>query len=225
MSPTSCRTPASVSFPSHLFGGDARVLFFECQWEWPRSAEIIPMDTILSLCFAMREWLEKDDARVVCLHARGTHGSGTASLLRFLTACYLCYAGEHEFAADALNAVSSPPPGWIHKRTRRDGADDEVYSRPFDSIRRGFSYLASPTKPRRLSAANNDGSALATAAQRRYAQWLIAAMEAVGSSRGEGDASPRETRRNALACGGVWRRRRASLEVELLALLYPPGKP
>ena len=194
MSPTSCRTPASVSFPSHLFGGDARVLFFECQWEWPRSAEIIPMDTILSLCFAMREWLEKDDARVVCLHARGTHGSGTASLLRFLTACYLCYAGEHEFAADALNAVSSPPPGWIHKRTRRDGAD-EVYSRPFDSIRRGFSYLASPTKPRRLRDANNDGSALATAAQRRYAQWLIAAMEAVGSSR-EGDASffPRRRR-------------------------------
>jgi hypothetical protein len=184
-----------VSFPSHLFGGDARVLFFECQWEWPRSAEIIPMDTILSLCFAMREWLEKDDARVVCLHARGTHGSGTASLLRFLTACYLCYAGEHEFAADALNAVSSPPPGWIHKRTRRDGAD-EVYSRPFDSIRRGFSYLASPTKPRRLRDVNDDGSALATAAQRRYAQWLIAAMEAVGSSRDERDASffPRRRR-------------------------------
>ena len=194
-SPTSCRTPTASSFPSHLFGGDARVRFFECQWEWPRSAEIIPMDTILSLCSLMREWLEKDDARVVCLHARGTHGSGTASLLRFLTACYLCYAGEHEFAADALNAVSSPPPGWIHKRTRRDGADDEVYSRPFDSIRRGFSYLASPTKPRRLRDANNDGSALATAAQRRYAQWLIAAMEAVGSSR-EGDASffPRRRR-------------------------------
>ena len=194
-SPTSCRTPTASSFPSHLFGGDARVRFFECQWEWPRSAEIIPMDTILSLCSLMREWLEKDDARVVCLHARGTHGSGTASLLRFLTECYLCYAGEHEFAADALNAVSSPPPGWIHKRTRRDGADDEVYSRPFDSIRRGFSYLASPTKPRRLRDANNDGSALATAAQRRYAQWLIAAMEAVGSSR-EGDASffPRRLR-------------------------------
>jgi len=195
-SPTSSRTPSlASSFPSHLFGGDARVRFFECQWEWPRSAEIIPMDTILSLCSLMREWLEKDDARVVCLHARGTHGSGTASLLRFLTACYLCYAGEHEFAADALNAVSSPPPGWIHKRTRRDGAD-EVYSRPFDSIRRGFSYLASPTKPRRLRDVNDDGSALATAAQRRYAQWLIAAMEAVGSSRSEGDASffPRRRR-------------------------------
>ena len=203
--PSSSRTPAASSFPSHLFGGDARVRAFECQWEWPRSAEIAPMDTILSLCAAMREWLEKDDARVVCLHARGSHGSGTASLLRFLTACYLCYAGEHEFAADALNAVSSPPPGWIHARTRRDGADDGA-ARPFDSIRRGFSYLASPTKPRRLSAANDgSGSALATAAQRRYAQWLVSAMEAFGSSRGEGDASffPRRrlarSRRNVAA--------------------------
>ena len=184
---------SSGSFPSRLFGGETRVRAFECRWEWPRSAEILPMETILCVCGAMHEWLAGDDARVVCLHARGGFRSGTASLLRFLTACYLCYAGEHEFAADALDAVSSAPPGWVAGRLRRDknsndGGDSRIIDGGFvppsarSAIRRGFSYLASPTKPRRFDASSRSGgSALATAAQRRYAQWLVAAMDAFGT--------------------------------------------
>ena len=183
---------SSGSFPSRLFGGETRVRAFECRWERPRSAEILPMETILCVCGAMHEWLAGDDARVVCLHARGGFRSGTASLLRFLTACYLCYAGEHEFAADALDAVSSAPPGWVAGRLRRDensndGGDSRIdggFVPPSarSAIRRGFSYLASPTKPRRFDASSRSGgSALATAAQRRYAQWLVAAMDAFGT--------------------------------------------
>ena len=113
IAPTPPDEKETASFPSHLFGGDARVRTFECQWEWPRSAEVLPIDTILPLCAAMHEWLGGDESRAVCLHARGGFESGTASLLRFLTACYLCYAGEHASAADALAAVSSAPPGWV----------------------------------------------------------------------------------------------------------------
>ena len=155
---------SSGSFPSRLFGGETRVRAFECRWEWPRSAEILPMETILCVCGAMHEWLAGDDARVVCLHARGGFRSGTASLLRFVTACYLCYAGEHEFAADALDAVSSAPPGWVAGRLRRDensndGGDSRIdggFVPPSarSAIRRGFSYLASPTKPRRFDASS-----------------------------------------------------------------------
>jgi hypothetical protein len=185
---------SSGSFPSRLFGGETRVRAFECQWEWPRSSEILPMETILSVCGAMHEWLAGDDARVVCLHARGGFRSGTASLLRFLTACYLCYAGEHEFAADALDAVSSAPPGWVAGRLRRDTNSNDAFDPRIDggfvppsarsAIRRGFSYLSSPTKPRRErfdASSRSGGSALATAAQRRYAQWLMAALDAFGT--------------------------------------------
>ena len=153
---------------------------------WPRSAEVLPIDTILPLCAAMHEWLGGDESRAVCLHARGGFESGTASLLRFLTACYLCYAGEHASAADALAAVSSAPPGWVAGRARRDargGGETLGASAPRavpsagSAIRRGFSYLASPARPRRSESVRSDGSEVATAAQRRYLSWLMAAAE------------------------------------------------
>ena len=249
-----------------MFGGPDRRARCPAQWEYPRCVGVVQMDVLLDICAKMHAWLGEYESRTVCLHARAGAGAGAAAALRFVAACYLCYSGEHEFAADALDAVATPPPayaakilagaghqggGGVPSRDARGGGPGfegpgsggsdssltgfgirakvrETFgfrrrapgeTRSTRSPLRKFSYL-SPNAPldvptgfepdgaastlgspsrRRYMGFETDramrdpplaGSRIATAAQRRYAQWLVAAMDAFAS----GEKSRRRAR-------------------------------
>ena len=98
-----------------MFGGPDRRARCPAQWEYPRCVGVVQMDVLLDICAKMHAWLGEYESRTVCLHARAGAGAGAAAALRFVAACYLCYSGEHEFAADALDAVATPPPAYAAK--------------------------------------------------------------------------------------------------------------
>lgn len=188
-----------------LRGEAGHVTHIKCDWEWPRTTEVLPLDVVLEVCYLMHEWIEEsDDAsdaqraeRRVCLHATGGYRSGTASLCRFLTACYLGYAGESANVEDAFRSVSSAPPGFVKKRMESMfGAANKNKTETATFLKRvGFSYVAAPNSGSGKNRSDSDGFAktatdglcIATASQRRYARFVF-------NSRPKKTSKPKETR-------------------------------
>lgn len=174
---TPTEVPSYVSIFSQFGEKDGRLKLIKCQWEWPRTSEVLPLDVILKVCRLMYDWLESGVStqnKVVCLHTCGGYGSGTASVLRFLCACYLLYSGEQNSVTDAINAVSSAPPAFVKKRLEHDTGTDMKGDEENDVLRKGFSYISSGSL-RAVSTRNsaNASVSIATAAQRQYAQWIL----------------------------------------------------
>ena len=167
-----------------LFGEN--IVEFEAQWEWPRTVGVLPMDRLLTVCASIHNWLSMSPHNVVCLHARAGVGAGAAQLLRFVSACYLCYCGEYEFVTDALDGISSPPPAYSIRimngsTNATGGGGSGSGTGRIGSLGYGLGlggggvggggYQPPPS-----------GSSIATAAQRRYAQWLVTALRAFTST-------------------------------------------
>jgi hypothetical protein len=64
---------------------------FPCAWHAPAGPAVLPLETAIHVAACVHKWLQLDADHVVCLHARAPAAAHPASLLRFVTACYLTY--------------------------------------------------------------------------------------------------------------------------------------
>jgi hypothetical protein len=64
---------------------------FPCAWHTPAGPAVLPLEKVIHVAACVHKWLLLDADHVVCLHARAPAAAHPASLLRFVTACYLTY--------------------------------------------------------------------------------------------------------------------------------------
>ena len=80
-----------------------------CSWTRTMSSARTLTLTPLSLSLSRHCRLQLDADHVVCLHARAPAAAAAASMLRFITACYLTYCGEYLTVAEAARDLPCVP--------------------------------------------------------------------------------------------------------------------